>query len=79
LNLDEIFQKVRVLLLEAIDEGEVEINLDSTIEDIQDMTSLVYIQWVSAVEEEMGVSFSTREHEEFKTVEQVCHSIHSKI
>ena len=55
---EEIYERLNTVFREVFDDDKIEVNPDTTSDDIEDWDSLEHINLVAAVEQEFGVKFT---------------------
>jgi acyl carrier protein len=55
---EEIYERLNTVFREVFDDDEIEVNPETTSDDIEDWDSLEHINLVAAVEQEFGVKFT---------------------
>jgi acyl carrier protein len=71
-RLTKVFRK-------AFDNNSIEINANTTANDIDDWDSFTYINLIIAIELEFGIEFKQREIQNFANVGELIQSIEGKI
>lgn len=76
---DEIFEKVKKVIVEGLDVEEEKVELSSAFIDDFGADSLDIVELVMSLEEEFGISIEDQDAEKLATVEDVVKYIESKI
>ncbi len=61
LSEKEIYDRLNEVFRDVFDDDEIEVEADTTADDIEDWDSLAHINLISAVEEEFGIRFKMGE------------------
>ncbi len=70
-RLNEVFQNV-------FDDDEIEVDRDTTADDIEDWDSLEHIRLIGAVEREFGIKFTMKEVSTMKNVGEMMDIIEER-
>lgn len=76
--MDKIYERLTAVFRDFFDDDELEIDEDTTAEDIDDWDSLNHITLMSAVEDEFGVRFTMGEVSGMKDVGEMAEIIKSR-
>ncbi|KLO24889.1 MULTISPECIES: acyl carrier protein [unclassified Marinitoga] len=76
---DELFEKVKEVIVETLNVEEEEVTLDASFTDDLDADSLELVDLTMAFESELGVTIEDEELENIKTVEDVINSLAEKL
>ncbi len=66
--MDKIYERLNALFRDFFDDDDIELDADTTADDIDDWDSLNHITLMSAVEEEFGLRFTMGEVSGMKNV-----------
>lgn len=58
MSKEEIYERLNMVFRDVFDDDEIEVNENTTSDDIEDWDSLEHINLVAAVEQEFGVKFT---------------------
>lgn len=58
MSKEEIYERLNTVFRDVFDDDEIEVNENTTSDDIEDWDSLEHINLVAAVEQEFGVKFT---------------------
>ena len=58
MSKEEIYERLNMVFRDVFDDDEIEVNENTTSDDIDDWDSLEHINLVAAVEQEFGVKFT---------------------
>lgn len=70
--------KIKDAFREAMDNDDLEINLEDTFRDYDDWDSLAYLSMIAALDEEFGVEIENKEFEELETVQDLLNVVKAK-
>ena len=73
--MDEIYQRLNEVFRDVFDDDSIEVNEDTTANDIEDWDSLNHITLIDAVESEFGVRFTMGEVSSMKNVGEMAQII----
>ncbi|GAB6189451.1 acyl carrier protein [Marinitoga arctica] len=76
---DELFEKVKEIIVETLNVDEEDVTLDASFTDDLDADSLELVDLTMAFESELGVTIEDEELENIKTVEDVVNSLAEKL
>ncbi|WGS64533.1 acyl carrier protein [Marinitoga aeolica] len=76
---DELFEKVKEIIVETLNVEEEDVTLDASFTDDLDADSLELVDLTMAFESELGVTIEDEELENIKTVEDVINSLSEKL
>ena len=77
--MDKIYDRLNKLFRDFFDDEDIEIDADTTADDIDDWDSLNHITLMSAVEQEFGVRFTMGEVSGMKNVGEMADLILSRL
>lgn len=77
--MDEIFDRLNKVFRDFFDDEEIELEEETTAEDIDDWDSLNHITLMAAVEDEFGIRLSMGEVSGLKNVGELAQAIEKKI
>ena len=72
---EEVYSKLNVVFQEVFDDDTIEVNDNTTAEDIEDWDSLEHINLVVATENAFGIKFNIGEVNKFKNVGEMVDTI----
>ncbi|WP_024867383.1 acyl carrier protein [Butyrivibrio sp. FCS014] len=75
----EVFERMNEVFRDVFDDEDIEVNDETTADDIEDWDSLEHINLVNAMEEEFGVKFTMGEIVALKNVGEMADLIISKL
>ncbi len=58
MSKEEIYERLNTVFRDVFDDDEIEVNENTTSDDIEDWDSLEHINLVAAVEQEFGIKFT---------------------
>ena len=73
--MDEIYERLNEVFRDVFDDDSIEVNEDTTANDIEDWDSLNHITLIDAVESEFGVHFTMGEVSGMKNVGEMAQII----
>ena len=73
--MDEIYERLNEVFRDVFDDDSIEVNADTTANDIEDWDSLNHITLIDAVESEFGVRFTMGEVSGMKNVGEMAQII----
>ncbi|MBP3857297.1 MAG: acyl carrier protein [Ruminiclostridium sp.] len=76
--MDEIYKRLNTVFRDFFDDDDIEIDEDTTADDIEDWDSLNHITLMSAVEDEFGVKFTMGEVSGMKNVGEMAEIIRKR-
>ena len=76
--MDKIYDRLNKLFRDFFDDEDIEIDADTTADDIDDWDSLNHITLMSAVEQEFGVRFTMGEVSGMKNVGEMAEIIKAR-
>ena len=76
--MDKIYERLNELFRDFFDDDDIELDADTTADDIDDWDSLNHITLMSAVEEEFGLRFTMGEVSGMKNVGEMAEIIKSR-
>lgn len=74
----EIYEKLNEIFCDVLDLDDIELNDETTANDIEEWDSLAQIQLVVAIEKAFGLKFTSQEIVEWKNVGDMVMSIQNK-
>ena len=74
----EIFEKLNEIFCDVLDLDEVELNDETSAEDIEEWDSLSHIQLIVAIEKEFIIKFTSKEIMSWKNVGEMIDCILAK-
>lgn len=77
--MEEIYERLNGVFRDVFDDDSIEVNEDTTAEDIEDWDSLNHITLIDAVESEFGVRFTMGEVSGMKNVGEMAQIIKERI
>jgi acyl carrier protein len=78
-NSDEILAQVRDIIADVLDQPDLQINRDTTAEDVRDWDSFNHINIVVAAQAHFGVKIHMTEVEELRKVSELVDLIERKL
>lgn len=76
--MEEIFERLNGVFREVFDDDSIEVNPNTTADDIEDWDSLNHITLIDAVESEFGVKFTMGEVSGMKNVGEMAEIIQKR-
>ncbi len=78
MNKEEIFERLNNVFRDVFDDETIEVNENTTADDIEDWDSLEHINLIVAVEQEFGIKFNMGEVTTMKNVGDMVNIIMSR-
>jgi len=78
MDRNEVLEKLTPIFREQLDNEEIELNAETTAEDIEEWDSLSHIQLIVAIEKAFGIRFTSSEIQSWDNVGEMIDSIISK-
>lgn len=75
---NQILTKLTPIFREQLDNEDIELNAETTADDIEEWDSLSHIQLIVAIEKAFGIRFSSSEIQSWNNVGEMIDSIISK-
>ncbi|MBQ0027463.1 MAG: acyl carrier protein [Lachnospiraceae bacterium] len=79
MTTEEIYEKLNEVFRDVFDDEDIEVNAETTADDIEDWDSLEHINLVNAVEGEFGIKFTMAQLQGFKNVGEMVDIIKTLI
>lgn len=79
MDINEILNQVNSIFIDVLDNDDININPDTTANNIDEWDSLTHIQLVVAIEKHFKIRFTASEIQGFKNVGEMCEGIKNKI
>ena len=76
---DEVYETLNEVFRDVFDDESIEVNDDTTSDDIEDWDSLEHINLIAAVEQEFGIKFNMGQVVTMKNVGEMVDIILSQI
>ncbi len=76
---DEIYERLNVVFQDVFDDDTIEVDEDTTADDIDDWDSMEHINLIAAVETEFGIKFKMGEVSTMKDVGEMVDIIKSRV
>lgn len=76
---EEVLSQVNEIFKDVLDEDDLNIQFDTTAEDVDEWDSLNHIQLVVAIEKYFSIRFTTTEIQGYQNVGEMCTSIQEKL
>ncbi len=76
--MEEIFERLNGVFRDVFDDDSIEVNPNTTADDIEDWDSLNHITLIDAVESEFGVKFTMGEVSGMKNVGEMAEIIQKR-
>ncbi len=77
--MDEIFERLNNVFRDFFDDEEIELEPETTADDIEDWDSLNHITLMAAVEDEFGIRLTMGEVSGLKNVGELAQAIEKKL
>lgn len=74
-----IFEKLTEIFREVMDNDEIELEEDTTAEDIEEWDSLAHVQLIEKIEDVLGIKFSAKEMMSWDDVGEFVDSIETQM
>lgn len=78
MDRNEVLEKLTPIFREQLDNDDIELNAETTAEDIEEWDSLSHIQLIVAIEKAFGIRFTSSEIQSWNNVGEMIDSIISK-
>lgn len=78
MDRNEVLVKLTPIFREHLDNDDIELNAETTAEDIEEWDSLSHIQLIVAIEKAFGIRFTSAEIQSWNNVGEMIDSIISK-
>lgn len=75
---NEVLTKLTPIFREQLDNEDIELNAETTADDIEEWDSLSHIQLIVAIEKAFGIRFTSSEIQSWNNVGEMIDSIISK-
>ena len=75
----EILKQINVIFKDVLDNDDINVQENTTANDIEEWDSLTHIQLVVAIEKYFKVKFTTQEIQQWKNVGEICASINNRL
>ena len=79
MEVNEVFEKVKILFIEDLGIDESKISMESKLEEDLEIDSLGIVEVVMAFEDEFDIEIDDEELADVKTVGEAVNLLHSKI
>lgn len=79
MDINEILEKVEQIFIDFFEDETIQLNFETTANDIEDWDSLTHIQLIMEVEKKFSIKFNLIEVQNFKNVGELCDNILNKI
>lgn len=76
---NELLAQLSLIFTDVIDEGDVNLTMDTTADDVEGWDSLNHVQIIAAIERKFGFRFSLNEIQLFKNVGDLVRGINEKM
>lgn len=77
--MDEIFERLNTVFRDFFDDEDIELDEETTADDIDDWDSLNHITLMAAVEDEFGIRFTMGEVSGMKNVGEMAQIIKDRV
>ncbi len=74
----EILAQLNSIFQEVLDEDDINLQAETTADDVEEWDSLAHVQLIVAIERHFGIKFTSREINAFTTVGDMLTSIAAK-
>lgn len=78
MDRNEVLEKLIPIFREQLDNDDIQLNAETTAEDIEEWDSLSHIQLIVAIEKAFGIRFTSAEIQSWNNVGEMIDSIISK-
>jgi acyl carrier protein len=75
----QILEQIKILFADILDGSEVQIDMNTTQNDIESWDSLSHLHVLVAIEKHFKIRFTTTEIEKLSRIDDICKSIFSKL
>jgi len=79
MDLSDILEQINGIFCEVLNNSTIQLNENTTAEDVDEWDSLSNIRLISEVEKHFGIKFKLREILKLKNVGELCTSVNKKI
>ncbi|MBO6230462.1 MAG: acyl carrier protein [Ruminiclostridium sp.] len=76
--MEKIYERINSVFRDFFDDDEIEVDAETTADDIEDWDSLNHITLMSAIEDEFGVRFTMGEVSGMKNVGEMAQIIEAR-
>ena len=76
---NELLAQLSLIFTDVIDEGDVNLTMDTPADDVEGWDSLNHVQIIAAIERKFGFRFSLNEIQLFKNVGDLVRGINEKM
>ena len=75
----EIFEKLNVIFRDVMDNDEIELEENTTAEDIEEWDSLAHVQLIEKIEAVFGIKFSAKEMQSWDDIGEFVDTIIQRV
>ena len=79
MKIEDVFEQVKKIFVEVLDEEDLDIQMESTADDVDEWDSLNHIQLVVAIEKYFNIRFSSSEIQGYSDLGEMCEGIVDKL
>lgn len=79
MEIKNIIDQVNEIFIDELDNDDIQIDFETTANDIDEWDSLTHISLVVGIEKHFKIKFSAMEIQNFKNVGEMCENILSKL
>ncbi len=79
MDIKTVLSEVTSVFKDVLDNDDIELQNETTANDVEDWDSLSHIQIIVAVEKHFNIRFTSGEIQKFKNVGEMCDAILKKI
>jgi len=78
-EVQDVLKEFNTIFIDILDNEDIELNPETTAEDIDEWDSLTHIQLIVAIEKHFKVKFNSLEIEGYKNVGDMCKGVSDKL
>lgn len=79
MDINTVISEVNTIFKDVLDNENIEINNNTTANEVEEWDSLTHIQLVVAIEKYFKIRFTSAEIQNFKNVGEMCESILKRV
>ncbi|MCT4663727.1 MAG: acyl carrier protein [Flavobacteriales bacterium] len=79
MTIEEILKEVNEIFIDVLDDDDIELDMNTTADDVEDWDSLTHIQLVVATEKRFKIKFTAQEIRELANVGEYCELVKQKM
>ena len=79
MTVQEVLGQFNEIFIDVLDDEDIELQMATTADDVEDWDSLTHIQLVVAIEKHFKVRFTASEIENYRNVGEMCEGVMEKL